>query len=672
MAVNVIDTIKPKGEFPVVEAVDVDVNGEKLTEVLDGLATAEDLENVAQLVIDKADKSELEEVERVVDLKADKAEVDEKTDDLQTQIDNIVTGVPAEAEVLQARGGYSTLNERLTQQNADLQEDIRQLTNYNNVFNSETTTDGMCLNGAGNPNADASCFISDYIEVEAGIKYKRSHASSDTKHRTAFYNKNKQSMNAVTTDGVFVALEGAKYIRFSGYLTEKSTTTFTEYSAQDIVARKSISEENKNIKSINDVLQSVFVNNDATNISTIGVHVKGSGNIDLADRIQISTDLANYDTYYCEISNDVYLYFENDTDVPYLSICTGESFSGITTNSGGLLVNVVNAKRYRKSENNLPTVSSPAYVKAGGFIAVTITANSDAKIYGLSGNSYRLNDEIKADVIGNTKEEAVSEAVDVAVNTISNEFVESELGLVLTPNSRFDNFYDGQYGTVNGLQSLETYISYGIKLTKDTDIYVNSCNDQYFSICIYPSEAMQNGVRYRKQSVSEDTLPYESNPVNATAGQVVLFTTRKDNKNFAVTFADYAASRRFKNGIFLSSDQMEQVASALTEKHCHMKYRTINNSSLAIEAVEVYIPSRTGYIRYDFFHNRDEGRNADIWRIDNAYYVDNSFNEVKTLTANGEWEIALHLANRPDFSGGIMHGDEVKTNVVFIVDGKNC
>ena len=52
MAVNVIDTIKPKGEFPVVEAVDVDVNGEKLTEVLEGLATAEDLENVAQLVIE--------------------------------------------------------------------------------------------------------------------------------------------------------------------------------------------------------------------------------------------------------------------------------------------------------------------------------------------------------------------------------------------------------------------------------------------------------------------------------------------------------------------------------------------------------------------------------------------------------------------------------------------
>ena len=50
--------------------------------------------------------------------------------------------------------------------------------------------------------------------------------------------------------------------------------------------------------------------------------------------------------------------------------------------------------------------------------------------------------------------------------------------------------------------------------------------------------------------------------------------------------------------------------------------------------------------------------------------MDNDFisNQVD-LTITGEWECAIHLDGRSDFSGGHTHGDEMMNTVTFIVDG---
>ena len=71
---------------------------------------------------------------------------------------------------------------------------------------------------------------------------------------------------------------------------------------------------------------------------------------------------------------------------------------------------------------------------------------------------------------------------------------------------------------------------------------------------------------------------------------------------------------------------------------------------------------------YQMGHCVNADANADVWRIMFAYRVDTNGTQRK-LTMTGEWECALHLDGRSDFSGGIVHGDEVDTDIKVFVDG---
>ena len=88
------------------------------------------------------------------------------------------------------------------------------------------------------------------------------------------------------------------------------------------------------------------------------------------------------------------------------------------------------------------------------------------------------------------------------------------------------------------------------------------------------------------------------------------------------------------------------------------------------ERVETHIPTASGYVRYDFLHTVSQAINSDVWRMGFAYHTDDSFNVDLNLTTSGEWECAIHLIDRDDFSGGYAHGDEIMSDVAFIVDGK--
>jgi len=92
----------------------------------------------------------------------------------------------------------------------------------------------------------------------------------------------------------------------------------------------------------------------------------------------------------------------------------------------------------------------------------------------------------------------------------------------------------------------------------------------------------------------------------------------------------------------------------------------------ATERLHVYVPAETGYILYLMYHFVDASNNSDVWQIYNAYQVDDNFDYAsrKTLTVTGEWECAIHLNGRDDFSGGHTHGDEMmRGDAVFLVDG---
>ncbi len=111
MPVNVIDTIKPKngGTFPVVESADVAVGSISLDTAL-GM---------------KVDAVDLEEVDAKIGMKANRSDVETATENLQHQINEIITPVTEDAEVQNARVGangqtFETLKERLDTENEQL------------------------------------------------------------------------------------------------------------------------------------------------------------------------------------------------------------------------------------------------------------------------------------------------------------------------------------------------------------------------------------------------------------------------------------------------------------------------------------------------------------------------------------------------------------------------
>lgn len=79
--------------------------------------------------------------------------------------------------------------------------------------------------------------------------------------------------------------------------------------------------------------------------------------------------------------------------------------------------------------------------------------------------------------------------------------------------------------------------------------------------------------------------------------------------------------------------------------------------------INVYTKQGLNVVTYQLGHCVDPTKNADCWRL--MYILVNG----TKITRQGEFEFAVQLTGRPDFSGGIMHGDEVDTAFTMFVDG---
>lgn len=75
-------------------------------------------------------------------------------------------------------------------------------------------------------------------------------------------------------------------------------------------------------------------------------------------------------------------------------------------------------------------------------------------------------------------------------------------------------------------------------------------------------------------------------------------------------------------------------------------------------------------VRYNMGHCVNASINANVWRITYLYSLAAHQTGGTQMTRKGEFECAVHLANRDDFSGGWVHGDEVDQSVTFLGDGK--
>lgn len=102
----------------------------------------------------------------------------------------------------------------------------------------------------------------------------------------------------------------------------------------------------------------------------------------------------------------------------------------------------------------------------------------------------------------------------------------------------------------------------------------------------------------------------------------------------------------------------------------YAQYVAENGENQSDAKLNIFIPRDTINRRtlYQMGHCVDASINADVWRIMFMYRVDTNGTQRK-LTMTGEWECAVHLADRSDFSGGIVHGDEVDTDITVFVDG---
>ncbi len=90
-----------------------------------------------------------------------------------------------------------------------------------------------------------------------------------------------------------------------------------------------------------------------------------------------------------------------------------------------------------------------------------------------------------------------------------------------------------------------------------------------------------------------------------------------------------------------------------------------------IEALKLYLPAKNGYIDYTIVHSVRDDKGCDVWRLGPVYHCDNSLLPVAQLTKpRAEWEMAIRLLERPDFIGGIAHGDERYESISIVLDGE--
>lgn len=171
-----------------------------------------------------------------------------------------------------------------------------------------------------------------------------------------------------------------------------------------------------------------------------------------------------------------------------------------------------------------------------------------------------------------------------------------------------------------------------------------------------------DAVYYRK---SNNNLPTAENPLHVPQGACMSITEGNATGNWLV-YMSGEGNLVLGANVKLNETQLNQTADALALKKCKLKYVSASPSNY----VEIYVPNVNGYVKYEFMHEVYASINADIWRVDGAYHTDDDLVQDYALTTAGEWEIAVKIKDRNDFSGGSAHGDEVFTSIVFIVDGK--
>lgn len=264
------------------------------------------------------------------------------------------------------------------------------------------------------------------------------------------------------------------------------------------------------------------------------------------------------------------------------------------------------------------------------------------------------------------------------------KFMQNISGFYCNTGSNSINFY-----TDNAL----TFDTYYAVFPEGISIYFNDDlpSNVYLSLCIGEEPigelepvtgqnylyriTCSNPIRLRKTG-NEDTLPYGVENAIDVGNKLVCITYQRNAYDAYFNIRGVNLSERLPvvlNGLgnSLSYPISQRGITRLLREPLRLnliKYVEEGGN----QHVHVFIPTTDEcYIKYDFVHAVIANRNADIWKINNAYVCNKNGDEIIRLTEGGEWECALRLTNREDFSGGSIHGNEVCTKIEFIMNGRS-
>ena len=221
------------------------------------------------------------------------------------------------------------------------------------------------------------------------------------------------------------------------------------------------------------------------------------------------------------------------------------------------------------------------------------------------------------------------------------------------------------------------FTTYTMTATEDFDCYFDELLSSYTSITPY-TDAIYDREHYThryRHYANDNDLPSKDNPLHVEKGTGIAISIFRE-RNFHLYLKHSMFGYEFGE-IHLAETQTDEVETLVDSKfdkalkHCMVRYSPEGTGlEHTTEHLDIYIPAAVGYLHYEFGRCVNLSTNADNWRISMLYSVDDDLHQRYGITQRGEWEMAITLKGRPDFIGGIAHGDEVVKSIALYVDGK--